>query len=62
MHVDRLTWGKNLKTEKSPVQPKKEINARDTRKFILLIENKLQLYKAVLKPLWTYGFQLLGTA
>jgi len=26
------------------------------------IENKLLLYKAILKPIWTYGVQLWGTA
>lgn len=28
----------------------------------LNIENKLKLYKAILKPVWTYGIQLWGTA
>jgi len=28
----------------------------------LSIENKLLLYKAILKPIWTYGVQLWGTA
>jgi len=28
----------------------------------LSIESKLLLYKAILKPIWTYGVQLWGTA
>jgi len=28
----------------------------------LSIENKLPLYKAILKPIWIYGIQLWGTA
>jgi len=28
----------------------------------LSIENKLLLYKAILKPIWTYGIQLWGIA
>jgi hypothetical protein len=32
------------------------------RKSKLSISNKLLIYKAILKPLWTYGIQLWGTA
>jgi hypothetical protein len=32
------------------------------RKSDLTTENKLLLYKTVLKPIWTYGIQLWGTA
>jgi len=28
----------------------------------LSIENKLLIYKIILKPIWTYGIPLLGTA
>jgi len=28
----------------------------------LSLENKLLVYKAILKPIWTYGVQLWGTA
>jgi len=33
-----------------------------SRRSQLTIENKLLLYKAMLKPIWTYGVQLWGTA
>jgi hypothetical protein len=32
------------------------------RRSTLSTESKLLLYKAVLKPIWTYGIQLWGTA
>ncbi|KMQ90709.1 hypothetical protein RF55_9503 [Lasius niger] len=32
------------------------------RKSQLSIENKLLLYKTIIKPVWTYGIQLWGTA
>jgi hypothetical protein len=31
------------------------------RKSKLSINNKLLIYKAILKPIWTYGIQLWGT-
>jgi hypothetical protein len=32
------------------------------RKWELSIENKLLIYKTILKPIWTYGISLWGTA
>jgi hypothetical protein len=32
------------------------------RKSQLSLTNKLLLYKTILKPIWTYGIQLWGTA
>jgi len=32
------------------------------RKLRLSLENKLLVYKAILKPIWTYGVQLWGSA
>jgi hypothetical protein len=32
------------------------------RKSQLSLRNKLLLYKTILKPIWTYGIQLWGTA
>jgi hypothetical protein len=32
------------------------------RKSELLLENKLLIYKTILKPIWTYGIPLWGTA
>lgn len=32
------------------------------RKSKLFLDNKVLLYKTILKPVWTYGIQLWGTA
>jgi hypothetical protein len=32
------------------------------RKSKLSTSNKILIYKAILKPIWTYGMQLWGTA
>jgi hypothetical protein len=64
MHLDRrLTWAKNIKSKR------KQLNLKATqmhwllgRRSTLSIESKILLYKAVLKPIWTYGIQLWGTA
>jgi hypothetical protein len=32
------------------------------RKSKLSLDNKVLLYKSILKPVWTYGIQLWGTA
>jgi hypothetical protein len=32
------------------------------RKSLLSLSNKILLYKTILKPIWTYGIQLWGTA
>ena len=33
-----------------------------SRKSKLSIKNKLKLYKTIIKPIWTYGIPLWGTA
>ena len=33
-----------------------------SRKSKLSIENKLKIYKTIIKPIWTYGISLWGTA
>ena len=40
----------------------KEINSQIAKKFHLSIENKLLTYKAVIKPIWSYGIELWGCA
>jgi hypothetical protein len=63
MHLHRrLTWAKHIKAKR------KQLNLTAKQMHWLLgrstlsIENKLLLYKAVLKPIWTCGIQLWGTA
>jgi hypothetical protein len=62
MHLDRrLTWAKHIKTKTKQLNQKaKQIHWLLGRSK-LSIESKLLPYKAILKPLWTYGIQLWGT-
>jgi hypothetical protein len=64
MHLGRrLTWAKQIKTKrKQPNLKAKQMHWLLRRRSTLSIENKFLLYKAVLKRIWTYGFQLWGTA
>jgi hypothetical protein len=63
-HLDRrLTWHKHIFTKK------KQLGLTLTKMYWLLgsqsqlsTSNKLLLYKTILKPIWTYGIQLWGTA
>jgi hypothetical protein len=59
-HLDRrLIW-------KSILQQKENNSisnsAKHGRRSQLTIENKLLLYTAIMKPIWTYGVELWGTA
>ena len=59
----RLTWKKHISEKTKQLKEK-------LRKFYWLIgrrsnlrtQNKITLYKTVIKPFWTYGIQLWGTA
>jgi hypothetical protein len=64
LHLDRrLTWNKHIFTKR------KQLGLTLTKMHWLLgrqsklsTTNKLLLYKTILKPIWTYGIQLWGTA
>lgn len=64
MHLDRrLTWKKHIFTKR------KQLGLKLTKMYWLIgrqskltLENKVLLYKTILKPIWTYGIQLWGTA
>jgi hypothetical protein len=62
-HARRLTWHKHIFTKR------KQLGITLTKmhwllgqKFKLSTNNKLLLYKTILKPIWTYGIQLWRTA
>lgn len=62
LHLDkRLTWKKHItvKSKQLKIQLSKMywIIGRRSK---LSLESKLLLYKAILKPIWTYGIQLWG--
>lgn len=64
VHLDRkLTWTKHLKAKREQLN----ITYRTMlwllgRNSKLTVDNKLLIYKAVLKPVWMYGIQLWGSA
>lgn len=64
MHLDRrLTWRKHIWTKRKQLGIKLiKLNWLIGRKSQLSIDNKLLLYKSILKPIWTYGIQLWGSA
>jgi hypothetical protein len=59
MHLDRrLTWAKHIKSKRKQLNLKaKQMHWLLRRRSTLSTESKLLLYKAVLKPIWTYGGQ-----
>jgi hypothetical protein len=64
IHLDRrLTWRKHITTERKQLNLQlRKLYWILGRKSQLSLENKLLVYKAILKPIWTYGVQLWGTA
>ena len=64
LHFDRrLNWKQHIAKKRKQTDLKtKEINWLIGKKFNLFIENKLLIYKAVIKPIWTYGIELWGCA
>jgi exonuclease III len=63
MHFDRrLTWRKHVFTKRKQLGLKlTTLNWLLGRNSKLSLDNKLLVYKTILKPIWTYGIQLWGT-
>jgi hypothetical protein len=64
LHLDRrLTWSKHIFTKlKQLGMTLTKMHWLLERKSKLSTSNKLPIYKAILKPIWTYGIQLWGAA
>ena len=64
IHLDcRLTWQKHIFTKRKQLGLQLHRMYWITgRKSKLSLENKLLIYKNILKPIWTYGIPLWGTA
>lgn len=64
MHLDRrLTWRNHIKAKREQANKKfADMYWLLGRKSTLSLENKLLIYKCILKPIWTYGIQLWGSA
>ncbi|GBP26472.1 RNA-directed DNA polymerase from mobile element jockey [Eumeta japonica] len=64
MHLDRrLTWRKHIWTKRKQLDTQlRSMYWLMGRKSNLSHESKIAIYKTILKPIWTYGIQLWGTA
>lgn len=64
LHLDqRLTWKNHLLMKRKQLGLKlRDINWLLEKSSKLSLENKILLYKVMLKPVWTYGIQLWGVA
>jgi hypothetical protein len=64
IHLDRkLTWRKHMSTKRKQLDLKlRKLYWIISRKAQLSLENKILVPKAILKPVWTYGVQLWGSA
>lgn len=57
----RLTWGPHLKIKRKTLNTRLHL-LRPILKSKISIENKLLIYKSMLKPIWAYGIQIWGCA
>jgi hypothetical protein len=64
IHLDsRLTWKDHAtKTRKQTDLKTKELNWLIGSRSNLSLENKVLLYKTIIKPIWVYGIELWGCA
>ena len=64
IHLDRkLTWRKHITAKRKQLDLKlRNLYWLIGRKSQLSLANKLLVYKVILKPIWTCGVQLWGTA
>jgi hypothetical protein len=64
IHFDRrLTWKAHVTAKRKQLDLKaREINWLIGRLSPLSLENKILIYKTILKPVWTYGIELWGCA
>ena len=63
LHLDkRLTWNPHTKLKRQDMNRRYKLLLRllDTRSKLTL-ENKLLIYKAIIRPIWTYGLELWGS-
>lgn len=64
LHIDkRLTWNGHIRMKRQQLNIKtKRMHWLLGPKSALSLNNKVLLYKIILKPIWSYGIQLWGTA
>ena len=64
MHLDRkLTWKDHIKAKREQANRKLgDMYWLIGRQSSLKLENKILIYKSIIKPIWTYGIELWGSA
>ncbi|CAK1544722.1 unnamed protein product [Leptosia nina] len=64
IHLDqRLTWRQHINAKKEEISLKhNNLYWMLSRNSKLSLDNKLLIYKTVIKPIWMYGIQLWGSA
>lgn len=64
MNLDRrLTWRKHIEAKRTQCNIKSsKLQWLLSSNAKLSLENKILIYKSIIKPIWTYGIQLWGTA
>ena len=62
IHLDRrLTWRSHIEAKRTQIKLKTlELNWLIGSHSKLSLDNKVTIYKSILKPIWTYGIQLYG--
>lgn len=63
MHLDRrLTWKKHIEAKRNQIKMTfSKMYWLMGRKSQLSLDNKVLLYKVIIRPIWTYGIQLWGS-
>lgn len=64
LYLDRrLTWKNHIQVKRDEINIRfRKLSWLLGRNSKLSLDNKLLIYKSILKPIWTYGIQLWGTA
>lgn len=64
IHLDsRLTWNEHIRKKRKQIDLRiKDLYWLIGKKSKLALENKLLIYKTIIKPIWMYGIQLWGCA
>jgi hypothetical protein len=62
LHLDKkLTWQTHIKAKRRQLELKvRNMSWLINKKSQLSLENKITMYKAIIKPVWTYGIELWG--
>jgi hypothetical protein len=62
LYLDKkLTWQTHIKAKRRQLELKVgSMNWLINKKSQLSLENKITIYKAIMKPVWTYGIDLWG--